>query len=116
VLVYCFAGCAVVSILGAAGLRMADLFTGPPPSPAQARNALLQREREEVRAKTMRLERIRLTDHYRRLWRANDALGAKLARAADNAPGVNVLARLFHQSVEELRQVEDQLVEVEQCR
>jgi hypothetical protein len=116
VLVHCFAGCTLAAVLEAAGLRMADLFAGPPPSPKQTRDAARERLRRETEAKTMRLERIRLTDHYRRLWRVNDALGAKLARAADDAPGVNVLARLFHQSVEELRQVEDQLVEVEQCR
>ena len=109
ILVLCRAGCTTEAVVAAKGLSMRDLFAGPPPSPAQARDALLQREREEVRAKTMRLERIRLTDHYHRLWRATDEVGAKLAHTADDAPGVDALARLFHQGVEQLRDVETKL-------
>jgi hypothetical protein len=116
VLMHCFAGCALTTILETVGLRMADLFAGPQPSPEQVRNAARERERREAEHKAMRFERIRLTDHYRHLWRVTDALGAKLTRTVDDAPGANITARLFHQAVEQLRYIEGKLAEVGQCR
>jgi hypothetical protein len=64
----------------------------------------------------MRRERVKVTDHYRRLWRVTDALVAKLARTGGDGQGVDATAHLFHQSVEQLRQIEIQLAEAEQCK
>ncbi|WP_213804781.1 hypothetical protein [Granulicella sp. dw_53] len=111
ILVYCFAGCALGAVLEATGLGMKDLFDGPPPSPEQACNFARERGQRAIEATAFRLERIQLADLYRRLWKASDALGERLAHEADDAHGMELLAQLFHRSVEQLRSIEPILSE-----
>lgn len=44
VLIRCRAGCSAENVIEATGLRMADLFAGPLPTPEQLRQAAQQRE------------------------------------------------------------------------
>jgi hypothetical protein len=109
VLVKCFAGCSVISILGTVGLRLQDLFAGPPPSPAQLRQAETARQALQLKAKTRGRADAEARSTVRKLEAVTDALGAQLARTADDGPGGNALARLFHLTLERLRQAEAKL-------
>lgn len=105
-LLHCFAGCRLGAILEAAGLRMADLFTGPPPTPAQARQATEERERRESEARKWRIIHRAACDRVRRLDAVADALGGTLARLPDDSPEGNALTRLFHQVQDRVRRTE----------
>ena len=95
VLITCFAGCDIRDILTAVGLRFADLFPGPPPTPQQ----LMKMERERT-ARAALHERNRraqrsVEGQLRKLESIRNQLGAKLAVLADVPEGDEV-ARLFH--------------------
>lgn len=94
VLLRCWsAGCTAAQICAAMGLKLSDLFDGPPATPEQLEDAASQRMVRDV------MERgLRLRDRERRheLWRyerLRDSLGGKLARFPDDAE----LAKLFHE-------------------
>jgi hypothetical protein len=102
VLLYCFAGCSLTSILQALSLSIRDLFAGEPLSAQQrallaqerdARDAQLERERRagrEARERVWKLEAIR------------DALGGKLMRSPEN----DELDRLYRLALDRLRDAE----------
>ncbi len=92
VLVRCWAGCATVDIVKAAGISLRDLFAGEPATSQQitalaaerkARDKLERQQRESDRAARDRVWKL---EHIR------DALGAKLVRSPDD----DKLAELFH--------------------
>jgi hypothetical protein len=116
ILLHCFSGFRTIAVLEALGLRRADLYCGPPPAPAQIRQMAMEREQRGAEVQSIRVQRCKLDSLYLRLSRVADALGAKLARSADGAPGTDALAKLFHECVERLHRVEGQLAEVEKWR
>jgi hypothetical protein len=106
VLVHCFAGCANTAILAALGLGRRDLYAGPPPSTQQA--AALRAARE-ARERAARIEGKARRDAWNavRKWEGVvKALGSKLARTPDDAPGGDSLTALFHQACERLHAAE----------
>lgn len=106
VLARCHAGCETEAVLRAAGLRLADLFTGSPPTPSQRRQAAQERARRDDEARNRRIAHGAACDRVRRLEVIADALGAKLARLPDDAPDGNALIRLFHQVQDRIRRAE----------
>jgi hypothetical protein len=106
VLIHCFAGCSTEAVLEAAGLRMADLFAGPPPTPEQARDAALVRARQDAEALQARHEHRRLADRYRKLQAVWEAIAARLARMPDGAES-DAMAKLFHSTLEKIRACEE---------
>lgn len=106
VLVYCFAGCSVDSILSALKLTRRDLFNGPPPSPAQLAALEAERKATEQERRARRTAEREAWDKVRR-WKAIvSALGAKLARTPDNAPDGDALTRTFHTACDRLHEAE----------
>jgi hypothetical protein len=94
VLVTCFAGCSVTSILKAMGLRLRDLFSSDPPSPEQQRAVETQRERERRAGRRIgeAAECARqLDDHV-------DRIGAALATLSNEDPRGPEMTRLFHEA------------------
>jgi hypothetical protein len=102
ILVHCFAGCGVASVLTALHLRPRDLFAGPPPSPAEA--ALITAEREVLlrHAASQRAADRREWERIRQLSQAVDSIGARLAITPDDT----ALGALFHQACERLHDAE----------
>jgi hypothetical protein len=100
VLLKCWSqGCSVAAIAAAIGLRVADLFEGPPPSPEKAaQSALVAAAREQWDRQRRAAERARVA-RVRDLENLADALGAKLARDPENP----ALGRLFHRTLDKLR-------------
>jgi hypothetical protein len=113
-ILHCFAGCLTVAVLEAAGLRMADLFAGPPPTPEQARDAALVRARRDAEALQARHEHRRLADRYRKLQAVWEAIAARLARMPDGTES-DAIAKLFHSTLEKVRACEE-LFEAEEQR
>jgi hypothetical protein len=90
-LLHCFAGCDARDVLAAVGLRLADLYDGPPATPEQWMKMDRQRAADERRRRSgAELER----DVYR-LESIRNQLGAKLAAVA-NVPAGDELSRVFH--------------------
>jgi|SRR5580704_918874 hypothetical protein len=106
---HCFAGCSVESVLQAAGLRMADLFPGPPPTAQQARVLAGERLRRDDEAQALRLERRRLTDRYRKLTAVVETIGKKLAHLPDDAPTGDAMTKLFDLALDRQRATEAEL-------
>jgi hypothetical protein len=104
VLVRCFAGCALDTVLDAAGLRMANLFAGPPPSPEQRRTAQQLRAEKEVQESRQRRRRIALMKGYRACDRRMDEIAVLLL--ADTPQDAEALAQEFHEALEFQRCVE----------
>jgi hypothetical protein len=104
VLVHCFAGCTVAAVLEVAGLRMADLFTGQPPSPEQRRKAQLRRAEKDAQESRQRRRRIALMKGYRACDRRMDEIAVLLL--ADTPPDADALAQEFHEALEFQRCVE----------
>lgn len=104
VLVHCFAGCALDSILAALKLSRRDLQPGPPPTPAELEAyRLLQQERESKAREECQQRRAACERAHR--WQAIvNALGAKLARDPDN----DTLARAFHAACEKQAMAEQE--------
>lgn len=94
VLLRCWsAGCTAMQITAAMGIKLADLFDGPPASPEQI--AELQQQRRATASfqrVTRQLDRESRHDLFR-LERLRDSLGARLLRRPNDAE----LARLFHE-------------------
>lgn len=100
VLLRCWSnGCTPAQIVAAMGLRLSDLFDGPPASPEQIAEAASQREVMAVMERSRVLRDREARHELWRLERLRDSLGRKLARFPDDAE----LARLFHQVCDEIR-------------
>lgn len=93
VLVRCWAGCALTSILAALRLTARDLFAEVAFDPKAAREAHLERLKRERLAATRAVTERRLADVHRRLGFAVDSLGERLARAPE---GDETLTPVFH--------------------
>jgi hypothetical protein len=108
VLLRCFAGCSVTAILAVAGLRFQDLFAGPSPSTAQLRQMTALRGAQQLEAKALGRADGEARSTVRKLEAVTDALGAQLARTADDGRG-DALARLYHTTLDRLREAEAKL-------
>jgi hypothetical protein len=95
VLLNCFAGCQLSSILAAMGLKKRDLFAGPPPTPAQRARMERKRAQEDAAQKADWLVERELSDLNWRLIAIIDALGAKLFCNSEGADG-DAMQTLFH--------------------
>jgi hypothetical protein len=105
VLLKCWAGCTLPDLLEAVGLRIRDLFPGPPQSPEQVRIAGQERIRRDAERLGARTEHRRLTDLYRKLTKVRDEVAENLARMAEG-PESEAMSKLFHQVQEKLRRIE----------
>jgi hypothetical protein len=99
VLLHCFAGCTTEAVLRFAGLKVADLFAGPPPTLQQAAATALERAGRDAETLQARREQSRLAARYRKLNAVLDEIAARLARTPDGAESA-VIARLFHKTLE----------------
>jgi putative DNA primase/helicase len=106
VLVNCFAGCAVTAVLKASGLRLRDLFAGPPPSAAQAQFMAAQREEQERRQQKQRVVERVAFDRIRRLHAIADELVMRLVRIPDGDSTGDPIVRLYHKTLDQLRRAE----------
>jgi len=107
--IHCFAGCSPEAIVAEVGLTMACLFGASVATPSQVNQAAREHTRRMAEAEDRRRERGQLIDQVRRLSKIADALGEKLARAAENAPGADSLTKLFHATLERLREIEEEV-------
>jgi hypothetical protein len=105
-LLFCHAGCELCNILSASGLRLRDLFPGPPVSAAQARGAKAARLSREEQARERRIADRAACDRITRLEAVADELVSRLVRASDDDPATNAMARLFHQTLDLIRLAE----------
>lgn len=97
--------CSTSAIVSALGLRMCDLFYGPPLTPEKAAQAaLVNAAREELNRQRRTIDIQRIV-RVRELENLVDALGAKLVREPDHAR----LGRLFHVTLDKLREAETAL-------
>lgn len=102
VLLHCFAGCSLATILKALSLSTRDLFASEPLSPQQ--QATLKREREArdaQRARERQADRA-AWDRVRALEATVSALGDRLMRTPED----DGLDGLFHLALERLRDAE----------
>lgn len=109
VLLNCFAGCSLTSILEALNLSIRDLFAGEPPTREQK---AFHAQREQERASERKREREihqRASDRVKRFDAVNRSLAAKLAHTPDDAPDGDALSRLFHESLDKLRNAQSSL-------
>jgi hypothetical protein len=109
ILVHCHAGCSTEAVLEAAGLGMSDLYTGPPPTAAQARQLAAERIQRDMEARAIRLRRGKLADRHRQLTVLVEALGNRLACLPDGAPTQNALTNLLHLAIDRQRATESEL-------
>jgi hypothetical protein len=107
VLVRCFAGCALDTVLDAAGLRMANLFAGQSPSPEQRRKAQLRRAEKDAQESRQRRRRIALMKGYRACDRRMDEIAVLLL--GDPPQDADALAQEFHEALEFQRCVETEV-------
>jgi hypothetical protein len=108
-LIHCHTGCRPEDVLQAVGLKMRDLFAGPPPTAEQARKVAKERMRRDAARAAMRRKRVALSDLALKLASVVDSLGAKLARTPPDASNGTALTRLFHDTLAKLRSVEAEL-------
>jgi hypothetical protein len=117
VLLHCFAGCPLDSILRHAGMSMSHLFAATPqdaPNPKQRAAAARERDRQRAEeAARRRAERIRI-DRLRADWhdlnQSAAALARKLATLPDKALGAAAITECFHEVLAELRSVDRALM------
>jgi hypothetical protein len=105
-------GCDTADVLKAAGLRWANLFTGPPLS--QAEQAALNQKREEDEWDREYLHNLHGAgcDRLHHLRGLTDSLGARLMRMPDSAEA-DALTAQFHQMLDEARRLESVLIRIE---
>lgn len=114
ILLHCFAGCRLKSILDALGLTERDLFADPRATSAEVvpggyrpdLRLAVRREGERSRA---------LADQHREWSRLVEALGVRLAEMSDDHVDGPGLTALFHVVLGKLRLAEEQL-EAEEIR
>ncbi len=104
VLLNCFAGCRLTSILNAMGLHIRDIFAGPPPSAEQQAKLTAAQDAELVRKRAARQKERALEDRARKLEAVRDALGVRLAKAETDE-----ISRLFHQACDKHRETVTEL-------
>jgi hypothetical protein len=104
VLLRCFAGCKTEEVLKKLGLTWAAI-RGEPMTPAQVQEAAVVRQERERRQHQERQVERAAADRLRKLHAIADELGSRLAKDPD-APSGDAVARLFHQTLDKLRQVE----------
>jgi D-serine deaminase-like pyridoxal phosphate-dependent protein len=96
----------VTAVLKVSGLRLRDLFAGPPPSAAQAREAAAEREEQERRQQKQRVVERVASGRIQRLHAIAEELGRRLARIPDGDSTGDPIARLYHETLDQLRRVE----------
>lgn len=106
VLLHCHAGCTTDAILSALKLSRRDLFQGPQPSTSQLAAFVAERKAVELKRRAHRTVEREAWDKVRRWEGVVNALGAKLARTADDAPDGDTLTRTFHDACEQLHKAE----------
>jgi hypothetical protein len=102
VLVYCFAGCKTRDVMTSLGLRMADLFSGPPPTVAQSHQLVAERIERDDTARNRRRAHGAICDRMQKLEAVCDSLCAHLTRQ----PKDGAIAELFHTALAKLRAIE----------
>lgn len=110
-LLKCFAGCDTESILTSADLKWADLFPGPPLTPAQKRRLTRKREAGELATAHVRRERFAKMERLSKLEAIRDSLGSKLMRH----PGDDELAQLFHRVCHQSCEAYDAVYSNQRC-
>lgn len=110
-LLHCFAGCGLDAILSASGLAMADLFSGPPPTPAQMKRIARKREAEELAAAQARRERFAKMNRLSKLETIRDSLGGKLMRHPEDSE----LSQLFHRVCHQCGEAYDAVYPNQKC-
>jgi len=78
-------------------------------TPAQARQAAVERQQQEQRQQERRVAERLAFDRIRKLHAIADELGCRLANNPD-APDSDAIARLFHQTLDKIRQSEEAAV------
>jgi hypothetical protein len=106
VLLCCHAGCTLSDTLKALGLRVRDLFPGPPPSPAQQQQAAAERQKREEQEREQRKTNRATHEQIRKLEGVVNALGAELADLPDDSPAGPALTALFDATVDRLHRAE----------
>jgi hypothetical protein len=102
VLLRCFAGCTVDSILAVLKLGRRDLFAGPPPTPQLAAALRAVHEGRDHAAKKDRRARLDALKCVETWQSVVNSLGAKLARSTED----DNLFRLFHAACDQLHRAE----------
>ena len=106
VLLHCFAGCSTDAILAALKLSRRDLFQGPPASKAQLAALEAEHKAAQQRQRAIRAADREAWERVRRWEAIVAALGAKLARAPDDAPEGDTLTRVYHDACKKLHDAE----------
>jgi hypothetical protein len=104
--VHCFAGCALSEILAPLGLALRDLFPESSVTPAQMRTAsAIRRAREEQELQQREINRT-VRKRVATLNAIVDEVISRLVVLPDDCPESYDLAKLFHQTLDELRLAE----------
>jgi hypothetical protein len=100
VLLRCFAGCELSAVLQSAGLKIDNLFPGPPPAPEQLAAAAADRERKLEAEREQRTKERAADDWLRLEWQRLDRsvpeVARELAMMPDGAAGEGALTAHFH--------------------
>ena len=104
ILIRCFAGCTTGDILNKLGLSWADIC-GEPMTREKIRQSAAERQERELHQKRRRAVERSAFDRLRQLHCISDELGSRLANDPDG-PGADDVARLFHETLSKIRQVE----------
>jgi len=105
ILLRCFAGCSLDTLLAALKLSRRDLFAGPPPTAEQLAARRAAQVEQEQASKEQRTARLAALTKAEKLEAVVNALGARLARAPEN----DRLAHLFDQAVWRHHEAETEL-------
>ena len=111
VLVRCWAGCPLDSVLKALSLTRAALFAGPQPTPEQLARLASDRAAVTARRKAARAAERQAEDRVLKLEDVVNALGARLARIPDSDSEASELCRLFHVACERHREANAHLAQ-----
>lgn len=102
VLVRCWAGCSIDSVLAALGLRTSDLFAGPTPTPRQAATLAAERQ-SRIATQRQQCEAGHVArDRAWNLEQVMNVLGAKLMLQPDDSE----MGKLFHVTLDQLCEAE----------
>lgn len=106
VLVRCWAGCLTAEVVKALGIRMTDLFNGPPATAEQLRAARTLSELRQAEERKKRIKHGQICELHNRLERVSVALARKLAITPDNSPQGEIITQLFHRVEDRIRSLE----------